>query len=205
MWIPFVYLIGWKKLDTWYCGVRYKNNCNSSDLWTLYFTSSNKVKKFREVNGEPDHIEILKEFPNDPLSAKVYEEHKLVEYDAARKPNWLNEHIGGRYFCGRKFGYRFSEESRLKLSKSKTGKKLGPQSEEHKRKRLAVHIGCKRSEETKRKISEKARGQIASEETRRKMSLIHTGKKQPHSEETKQKIKESWTKRKNKLYAQEEQ
>ena len=110
--IPYVYLIGWKELDVWYCGVRYHRNCQPSDLWSKYFTSSRHVKKFRELHGEPDHIEILKEFA-DKESALIFEEQKLREFDVLNKPNWLNKNICGK-FAG---NYKpHSPETKLKMS-----------------------------------------------------------------------------------------
>lgn len=202
MTIPFVYLIGWKELDTWYCGCKYADGCHPKDLWNTYFTSSDYVKAFREANGEPDHIEILKEFETD-ISARLYEEQKLIDFDAIKKPNWLNRSIRGALF-GTKGP--LSEETKRKISKANTGRVF---SDEYKQKMSLLKKGIKHTEEAKRKMSEiqkelnKANprskehgekiskgltGRKASEETKRKMSEAHKGRKL--SEETKQKMNE---------------
>ena len=153
--IPYVYLIGWTKLDTWYCGSRSAANCHPSDLWKTYFTSSEYVKKFRDENGEPDHIEILKDF-EAPIDALKYEEEKLREFDILNKNNWLNVGIFGVsiYSIGPK-----SKETKMKMSNSKKGRIL--------------------SEETKRKMSEAKKGRKFTKEHRQKMVEAAKNKKMP--------------------------
>lgn len=201
--IPYVYLIGWKKLDTWYCGARYANDCSPLDLWKTYFTSSKHVKEFRQKHGEPDHIEILKEFTTKE-DALLFEKTKLKEFDVLNKENWLNKSIGGEEFAI--FG-SLSQEHKAKLSLAIKGKKLPPRSKEQIRKHAESLRGFKHSEETKRKMSESRIGRKASEEHKKSISTALTGKKfteerkrnigakskgRKHSEETKRKIKESW-------------
>lgn len=165
--IPFVYLIGWTKLNIWYCGVRYKKNCRPSDLWTKYFTSSKHVKQFRLENGEPDHIEILKEFDN-PENAYNYEQEKLKEYDVLNKSNWLNKRVGY------KFKYEaLSKEHKRKISLANIGKHNRICSEETKQKireKLQGRPRVPHSEEAKRKMAESARKRILSKEVREKIS-----------------------------------
>lgn len=187
--ISYVYLIGWKKLDTWYCGCEYKKKAHPQNLWTKYFTSSKHVERFRKENGEPDHIEILKEFPNDPRSARIFEEQKLIEFDAVEKPNWLNRCIKGESFH---FTHH-SEESKKLIGSYHKGKII---SEEHRKKISIFFKGKKRkpfSKEWKRKISESQIGKIVSKETGRKISEKAKGRKlkNPRSLEHCQKISES--------------
>ena len=204
--IPFVYLIGWKKLDTWYCGVRYKRGCSSQDLWKTYFTSSKYVKEFRQKNGEPDHIEILKEFTNkkDALS---FEEQKLIEFDVLHKDNWLNRSIKGEKFsfsnhteetkkriAEAHLGKTASEETKLKQSLRRLGRKFHPHSEETRLKISAGNIGKKKkphTEENKLKISNALKGikrKPLSEEHKRKIAEARKRQIISHSEETKRKI-----------------
>jgi hypothetical protein len=88
--IPYTYLIGWSKLNKWYYGVRYAKSCLPADLWVKYFTSSNIVKQFRLLHGEPDIIEIRKTFTNAE-SAKRWEEKFLKRMNVIESENWLNK------------------------------------------------------------------------------------------------------------------
>jgi len=86
---PYTYLIGWTKYDKWYYGVRYAKNCHPSDLWVKYFTSSKHVKEFREINGEPDVIQIRKKF-NNHKDALIWEECVLRRLKVSKSDKWLN-------------------------------------------------------------------------------------------------------------------
>ena len=86
-----------------------------------------------------------------------------------KKPNGYNLTDGGEGTAGR----IVSDETRKKISKSRTGRKFQPLSEEHRKKISRANKGIKRSEEYCRNISERQRGKKRkphSEETRRKMS-----------------------------------
>lgn len=70
--------------------------------------------------------------------------------------------------------------------------KMGPMSEEHKKKMSEANKGKKRAAETKKKMSEAQKGKPKSDETKKKLSEANKGKKRgPMSEETKKKISES--------------
>ncbi len=189
--LSYVYLIGWTLIDTWYIGVRYKKNCHPTDLWTKYFTSSEYVKEFRQLHGDPDHIEILKTF-NNKIEACLFEEQKLIEFDVLKKNNWLNRNIRGIKFCGRSPGFTCSEDHKRKMSESHKGNKGHLQTEETRRKISNATKNIKRkplSEETKIRMSRAKSGRILSEETKRKMSEIKKGK--AFSEEHKRNMKKA--------------
>jgi len=102
-------------------------------------------------------------------------------------------------------GKKRTPEQCLAMSVVRKGRKL---SEEHKMKCSMALKGHLTSDETRRKISECRKGHVVSEETRYKISIGNTGKirseethkklciarkghtQQPHSEETKQKIRQ---------------
>jgi len=180
---PYVYLIGWTTLDTWYIGCRHSKNCDPTDLWKTYFTSSKYVKRFRQENGEPDHIEILKEFI-DPIEALFFEKQKQEEFDVLKKENWLNRAIRSEKFIFLKC----SEETKRKISESMKGVK---KSKEHIEKIRIANTGKKiHSEEFKQKLSKMMKGRKFSEEHLKNMSTVRIGKK-IHSEEYKRKLSES--------------
>jgi hypothetical protein len=121
--IPYCYLIGWSKLDTWYYGVEYANNkqrvSNPANLWTTYFTSSKHVRTFIEEHGEPDVVQVRKLFSTRE-KAQLWECTVLRRLKVREKTNWLNVNPGGFGFavpvgelhpC---FGKKRSEESRNK-------------------------------------------------------------------------------------------
>ena len=161
---PYTYLIGWSKLNKWYYGVRYatKNFClyesgaHPNDLWKTYFTSSKHVKRFRELQGEPDIIQIRKTF-NDRQSAEAWEKSLLNKIDAANNPSFLNEHNSapGRFkhttgVDHHAFGISRSDEVKKKISLSNKGKRRTP---EQRKKYSEVKMGIPLSDEHKRNIS----------------------------------------------------
>lgn len=86
-----------------------------------------------------------------------------------------------------------NEETRLKISRSKLGKKRPPFSEEAKKNMSVAHSGSRNymfgkhhSDETRRKIGDKSRGRIQSEESRKKGGLARRGR--VVSIETRQKL-----------------
>lgn len=85
----YTYLIGWSKLDKWYYGVRWKNGCRVDELWKDYFTSSSYVKAFRTEHGDPDVIQIRKEF-TDIDKARRWEQKVLKRMNVIVEDRWLN-------------------------------------------------------------------------------------------------------------------
>ena len=82
-----------------------------------------------------------------------------------------------------------SKEHKKKLSEANLGFKV---SDETKKKISESHKGIKHTEESKKKMSETKKGKTFSEEHKKKLSEARKGKKyNPHSEETKLKIKNS--------------
>ena len=86
---PFTYYLYWLELDLHYYGVRYAINCNPTELWTTYFTSSTYVNRLRKNYGDPDIIQVRKIF-NDIEQAKRWESKVLQRVKALDKMNWLN-------------------------------------------------------------------------------------------------------------------
>lgn len=179
---PFVYVVMWTQLNQAYLGVRYARGCHPSDLWSTYFTSSNYVARFREQNGEPDHIEVLETF----LTAKeaiAAEKDIISTFELHRNPAFLNRNCAGTFvmddvvrqqISSSKMGIKHSEQSKLKMSESRKGRVM---SEETRAKISASRKGWKVSEETKAKLSQSLKGRQFSEEHRKKISTANQGKK----------------------------
>jgi hypothetical protein len=86
---PFTYYLCWTALDLHYYGVRYAINCDPSDLWTRYFTSSTYVNRLRKNYGDPDIIQIRRTFSSED-KAKQWEVKVLSRVKALDRMNWLN-------------------------------------------------------------------------------------------------------------------
>jgi len=93
----YTYLIGWTKTNKWYYGVRYAKNCDPSDLWKTYFTSSKFVKKQRDLYGDPDIISIRKTFGDNSIKAKLWEERVLENLDVIKNEKWLNQSVNNSF------------------------------------------------------------------------------------------------------------
>lgn len=145
---PYTYLIGWKNLNKYYYGVRYAHDCDPSDLWKTYFTSSNYVKEYVVKHGQPDVIQVRKTF-NTGAEAMLWESKFLTKVNAMHNESFLNKQINGNW-C-------MDIETRMKISSS------------HKAKNI------KRSDEFKRNISEKNSGKIRTEQQKLNMSIAKTG------------------------------
>jgi hypothetical protein len=87
---PYTYLIRWPQLNISYYGVRYAQDCNPSDLWNPYKTSSHHVKEFIKENGEPTVIQVRKVF-KDVMSARLWEHRVLKRMKVVSSDKWLNK------------------------------------------------------------------------------------------------------------------
>lgn len=147
---PYAYLIGWTKHNTYYYGIRYSRKCHPSDLWVRYFTSSSRVRKFREDNGEPDIIEVRRTF-STPDQAIRWENKVLRRMGVLFKDNWLNQNIGGFIYI--------AKQSRDHVAKRTSGRQgKTPRAREasirNLRKASETNRGRKQSEETQVKKRE---------------------------------------------------
>ncbi len=88
--MAYTYLIGWSDHNKYYYGVRYSKNCDPSDLWVTYFTSSKYVHEFRKQYGEPNIIEIRKTFDNTN-KARLWEHKVLKKMNVIKEDKWLNK------------------------------------------------------------------------------------------------------------------
>jgi len=94
--MPYTYLIGWSKHQKFYYGARWAKNCDPSDLWKTYFTSSTHVWDFRKEHGEPDIVIIRKIF-NDVSKCKKHERKVLERMNVLTEDKWLNKNINGMF------------------------------------------------------------------------------------------------------------
>lgn len=139
---PYTYVIGWKALDRWYYGVRFADNCDPSDLWNPYKTSSKYVLKFIAEHGDPDLKEVRKIFSTVD-SARQWEHRVLRKLRVIHNNKWLNQtdNISISHEAGMRgamkpkpagfgekirrsrLGKHWSEEIKKKISESNLGKR----------------------------------------------------------------------------------
>lgn len=76
-----------------YYGVRYAKNCDPSDLFVTYFTSSRHVKKYIQECGNPDIVEVRKTFtdPDSVKKALLHEHIVLRRLRASERTDYLNK------------------------------------------------------------------------------------------------------------------
>jgi len=203
---PYTYHIGWTEQNKHYYGVRMANECPpEDDLWTEYHTSSKCVQKFREEYGEPDVIEVRREFETREKAA-AWEFKVLKRMNVVYDDRWLN---AAAWPLVDNRGKTHTKETKRKISETMKGEKSHMYgktfSEEHKGKLSEAkkgenhHMyGKTHSKEAKRKISAAMKGKTPwnkgktfshSAETRRKMSESRKGK--THSAETRRKMSEA--------------
>lgn len=116
---PYTYIIthmpsGWR-----YYGSRYSKHCQPTDLWTEYFTSSQKVKELIIQDGvNAFTVSIRKTFAT-VAECRCWESRFLHKIDARSNPMWINAHNGGSDF------YNITPASvitRQRMSKVRLGK-----------------------------------------------------------------------------------
>lgn len=142
--IPYTYLIGWSNLNKWYYGVRFSKDCDPSDLFVTYFTSSKYVKEFIKINGNPDVVEIRKTFDsNESNKARIYEHKVLRRLKVVNRNDFLNKSSGlsSPHLPGRKV----SEETKRKISINGKGKHSEKKSDSHRQKISCANKGKPKS------------------------------------------------------------
>ena len=169
MTVPYTYLIKHVPTNMYYYGCRFAKNCDPSELWIKYKTSSKAVKLLIEQYGENSfQFEIRKTF-DDANAARSWENRVLKRMNVINRNDFINltdnisiSHAAGE--LGRK--NRISSEAH-RLAISKVGKS---------------NLGLKRTDATKAKISNALMGNkyksgvIESDKSREKKRQAHLGK-----------------------------
>jgi hypothetical protein len=173
----YTYLIGWRKINKWYYGVKYSKDANPETFWKKYFTSSTIVSEIRKEYGEPDIVQIRKTFSNSQKARKW--EHKVLKrMKVVIGEKWLNKtdnicfdpklmsEIGKtkrgelNNFYGKKHSIEYKENMSKKQKLIMTEEKKKRISEAIKRKHANGEYKHIYSEETSKKISQSNKGQI---------------------------------------------
>lgn len=156
MTIPYTYCLLHKPSGRRYYGSRYAKGCNPADLWILYFTSSNTIKKLILEDGkESFSFEVRKTFLTKE-AALMWEQKVLCRLKVTKNDKWINE----SYFSKDKIVSIISDERNKKIGDSLRGRKNGPMSADTKGKIGTANKGRKlpiRTAEHCEKISTTAR------------------------------------------------
>jgi hypothetical protein len=86
----YTYLIGWSNLNKYYYGRRTAVNCDPSELWKSYFTSSVHVTEYRKLHGEPDIVQIRKIFGENFIRCEKWETRVLRKMNLSGDLRFLN-------------------------------------------------------------------------------------------------------------------
>ena len=147
------------------------------------------IDGIEDINGSWNKVNlpIRDHFIVHLLLARIWRSHKIKGPKMAKAFRIMSNY--GKYtskdYSWLKLNYNHSEETKIKIGKSNTGKKRTLESKEH---MSLLKRGIPKTADHKHKISQARKGKIISEETRHKLS--EAGKKRKHSEETKQKMSE---------------
>lgn len=146
------------------------------------YVCSSKVmlKEYQERPGDFSRV-VLAEF-EDYKDARAHEINVLTEIDAAKNPMYYNKSNGTNMVKFWRIG-PMSEEHKKKIGDAHRGKYFRPDVQE---KMLKAIRGKPLSEEHKKKISEGGKGLVRSKETKDKIRKANLGK--TLSEEHKRKI-----------------
>ena len=144
---PFTYYLYHPQTNTHYYGVRYAKNCNPTELWTTYFSSSKKVKDLIRIYGKESFTYRVRKTFSTKQEAILWEKKVLRRLKVLDKVEWLNANIAGaiQYETHPKgmLGKRHTEESKIQISKRTKGKTYeeiyGDRAHEEKKKRSNSH------------------------------------------------------------------
>lgn len=170
-----------------YIGVTKKESVSERYKGSIINTHNEHLRRSIEKYGV-ENFEIINQFDIAYSEEELnkLESYYINYYDSMNPKKGYNKTSGGDS------KYIFSEESKKKMSKAHSGKKL---TEEHKKKLSESRRGEKNhfygkthTDKVRKKISDTHKGKIISEEHRKIVSECWTGRK--HSEETKQKMRE---------------
>lgn len=233
--IPYFYIIQHKPTQKYYAGCKINSSADSSNLMSKhgYKTTSKVIKELIKKEGL-SVFEILrvKHFKS-PEETLYYETKFLQKVNAAENPRFFNKHNGGKNFVNMG-GYRLTESTKNKMRKPKSKETIEKQNKEKRnrpkevyqkaietrkrnnpiwhdeksRKLLSVknNIRWKDSENRKKQseiMKEYYKKNPISEETKNKHKELNKGENnnmfgKKHNESTKEKMKIAWAKRKNK-------
>jgi len=150
---PYTYHIFCKPTNQHYYGVRLAKNCDPSDLWTLYFTSSSTVKRLIAEHGKDAFVINVRKTFDSKEKALKWEQTVLRRMKVLEREDWINSSIGTTHRCVEPR----SNLHRQRISQSLKGKKKSIEQIELLRK---LKTGKKASDETRKKMQDSKKNLI---------------------------------------------
>lgn len=98
IYLPFTYCITFIPTGQRYYGVRTAKNCNPSELWNTYFTSSSYIRDLIQEYGKDSFTYQIRRTFSNKYDAIMWETKVLTRLNASKNPNWLNKSNGGENF-----------------------------------------------------------------------------------------------------------
>jgi len=179
---PYTYFIKWSTLQVSYYGCRYARNCDPTDLWVDYFTSSKRVAAVRREHGEPDIIQVRKVF-DTPAQCTDWEARVLLRLRVgAKNAAYLNLRPGNKSWNNTGIDFTAAGKKRRGFGVAKlatTGERLGRVSTDDPRWLTGEIVGATAGYVTgssavrNAAISTALKGKPKSPEHREKMRLVH--------------------------------
>lgn len=171
--MPYTYLIVCVPTGEFYYGVRYAVNCDPSELWVSYFTSSKEVARRIEDYGKQEFkVEVRRHF-DDAFHARQWEDNVLRRMKAVERSDCLNQSFG-MVFIG-----RASNKGKVMVRMISTGKyRYIPETiaEQMVIDGHAERVGPPKSTDTRLAISRSHKGKIKSQEHISKIASAQRGK-----------------------------
>lgn len=170
----YTYLIGWRELDRWYYGSRHANELSpSDDLWKVYFTSSKYVYEMRKQYGEPDVIRVHKIFESSE-AAHMFEYRFLKKVNAKSSKRWINQTIMGAPMGGTPNQIAWAKQSKSLATRER------------------MRLGALKRWENDTVNRERVSALTKAKNPAINADGIHCRKGKHHSEESKQKMRDSY-------------
>lgn len=181
---PYSYHLYHKQTGKHYYGIRFAKNCNPSDLWVNYFSSSKVIKAMIIVYGKDSFTITVRKIFNDSAAALLWEHRVLTKLDAASRDDWINRHNGGKKFRG---PICHSDDTKKLLRKKITGMKRSADTKQK------HSINAKVREQNKRDNNWSMPKESMIQMVHTKAARIASGEINPYSEERNSKISKSKT------------
>ena len=94
--MPYTYYLYHVPTGKKYYGCQYGNNAHPSNLWTIYFTSSEYVEELIKMYGKESFIAEVRKTFHSGEKARYWEDRVLHRLKAPERDDWLNK----AYACG---------------------------------------------------------------------------------------------------------